>query len=253
MKFAHIINVFEIHESHTKNHLHIAQSVTIQSMINARVNSNNPSNVGLYAVKNINDIVDMPDEFTMTEDLQRCCYDVIDTLPKTKSFPLIGDILERLYQTSNAEYFIYTNADIGLFPNFYDFVEEKINEGYDALCINRRDMPKEIDGNVIDKNNFQKIFDLSGKYHPGKDCFVFKRGLVSRMTLGNVFIGAPPVGNFLLSNIKRLATNYTLINAGNRYQELLTFHLGSDQVWQTKKNEYFVENTNQAKLCNFEM
>jgi len=252
MKIAHIINVFEIHEKHKANYLHIAQPVTIQSMIDARNNSNEGLGVDLYAVTDRNETVDMPDEFTMTKDLQRCCYDVIDTLPKTKSFPLIGDILESLYHASDADYFIYTNTDIGLFPNFYDFVEEKINEGFDALCINRRDMPKKVTGEIIDEHNFQKVFDLKGIFHPGKDCFVFKRSLVSRMKLGNVFLGAPPVGGFLLDNIKRNATNFTLINGTSiAVPRLVTFHLGRDRDWKRRKNEYWVENRRQAKLCGF--
>lgn len=250
MKIAHIINVFEIHEKHKANHLHIAQSVTIQSMIDAKKNVCSDLEVNLYAVKDKNESVDMPDEFIMTDDLQRCCYDVIKTLPKTKSFPLIGDILNILYNTSDADYFIYTNADIGLFPSFYNFVENKINEGFDALCINRRDMPKEINGEIIDEHNFHKVFDLKGEYHPGRDCFVFRKSLLNKMNFGNMFIGAPPFGLLFLNQIKQLSNNfYHVNNCEDEDPTPTAFHLGQDKMWEVPNNEYWIENVKQAKLC----
>jgi len=208
-------------------------------MINARDVSDN--SVELYAVKDRHETVNIPEEFTMTEDLQRCCYDVIDTLPKTKMFPLIADILERLYRASDAEYFIYTNVDIGLFPNFYDFVKEKINEGLDAFCINRRDMPKRVDGEIINEKNYQKLFRLKGTGHPGKDCFVFKRSSLKVMDFKNVFIGAPPIGRVLMKQVKKTSINFHWFT-----EEFVTFHIGSDLVWNNPDNPYWLQNINEG-------
>ncbi len=55
-----------------------------------------------------------------------------------RKLPLIKDILGRLYDASDAEYFIYTNVNIGLMPNFYVAVNAIIESGYDAFVINRR-------------------------------------------------------------------------------------------------------------------
>jgi len=55
---------------------------------------------------------------------------------------LIQDILNRLYDESNADYFIYTNVDIAVMAHFYVSVSKIIELGYDAFVINRRTIPK---------------------------------------------------------------------------------------------------------------
>ena len=134
MNLAHIINVMEITEVQRSSYLHIAQPVTIQSMINAR-NKTESCTVDLFGVKNNFDKVELPSPFKLTNNLERCCYDVIDDLPKKKALPLIKDIILSLYRASNAEYFIYTNSDIGVLPDFYNFIYKKIKSGFDSICI----------------------------------------------------------------------------------------------------------------------
>lgn len=251
MKIAHIINVIEIREVNKSNYLDIAQPITIQSMVDAKTKTED-CEVQLFAIKNKFDNIKLPSEFKFTNDLERCCYDITDSLPQTKSFPLIGDILSSLFNASDAEYFIYTNVDIGLLPDFYNFVNREIKSGVDALGVNRRDMPKYINEKKIDINNFKMLFSKKGKYHPGVDCLVFKRESFVKMNLGNVFIGAPPIGSVLLDQVKKTSNNFRWINRKGQTDqgfrnELLTFHIGSDKSWRQKDNPYWVENIKQAK------
>jgi hypothetical protein len=92
---------------------------------------------------------------------------------------LIKDILQRLYESSTAEYFIYTNTDIIVLPQFYETAAKIIEQGYDAFIINRRRIPK-IYNSV---NDLPFIYSDIGKSHPGFDCFVFKRELFLNLFL----------------------------------------------------------------------
>jgi hypothetical protein len=93
-------------------------------------------------------------------------------------------------------------------------------------------MPKEVDGEIIDEHNFQKVFDLKGIYHSGFDCFVFKRSSFDGMNFGNVFIGVPPVGQVVLGQVEQTANNfYHINNSEDSIDYPATFHLGSDMAW----------------------
>lgn len=244
----------QIREEQKSSYLHIAQPITMQSMVDAKRKTQD-CNVELFAIKNKADNIKPPSEFQPIDDLDRCCYDVIDGLPQKKSFPLIGDILSSLFNASDAEYFIYTNADIGVLPDFYNFINEKIKSGADALCINRRDMPKHINNKKIDINNFKILFLEKGRYHQGADCFVFKRESLIKMNLGHVFIGAPPIGGVLLDQVKKTSNNFYWINHQSNNKttaaHLLTFHIGSDRSWMDKNNPYWIENNKQAKKIKY--
>ena len=71
------------------------------------------------------------------------------------------------------------------------------------------------------------------------------------MNLGNVFIGYPPVGLLLKTQIERLSQNFNWFKGQN-----LTFHIGSDLSWkgneESYKNnnlgKYWMENIIQAKM-----
>jgi len=168
MKIAHIINVIDLKNLPKDSDLHVAQAITIKSMIEAKNHTSH--DVELYAVKHKDETVSVPKEFSMAEDLQRYCYDVIKELPKERKLPLIGDIINSLYDSSDADYFIYTNVDIGLVPEFYDYVAESLQSGTQVMFINRRTMPKQVDNEPVDENNYKKLFEMRGEYHPGKDC-----------------------------------------------------------------------------------
>jgi hypothetical protein len=131
------------------------------------------------------------------------------------------------------------------------FVESSIEKGFDAFCINRRDLPKEYAGQLLSVQNIEGVFEVPGTSHQGIDCFVFKRDIIPHMNLGNVFVGYPPIGLLLMTQMKNLSQNFTWFK-----NEKVTFHLGSDLAWksagETYKNnnlsKYWLENINQAKM-----
>lgn len=244
MKIAHIINVTEIDDSKKPSYLHIAQPLTIKSMIAAMNNAKSIVDVELLAVKHESEKVDLPLEFTWAKDLKKYAWEYIDTLKQFTPYrplPRLHDIIQSLYTSSDAEYFIYTNLDIALTPNFYLEVKEYISQGFDAFCINRRDLPKEYRGIALDENTYELCCMIDGVKHVGIDCFVFKRDIVPSLKLGNVFIGYPPVGKVMKTQIELNSANFHWIKDAR-----ITFHLGRDNAWKNHTSTYGNENQKQA-------
>ena len=65
---------------------------------------------------------------------------VNDSIPQ-RPLPLVSDILKALYDASEgAEFLVFTNADIGLQPTFYEFaIAAASRKG--AVAINRVEIP----------------------------------------------------------------------------------------------------------------
>jgi hypothetical protein len=241
---AHIINVTEINEAKRASYLHVAQAVTIKSMIMARQRAERSVRIDLFAVKHKDETVNIPDEFAWASDISTYAWEHIDSLKPVlphRPLPRLVDIIASLYAASRAEYFIYTNLDIGLYPHFYVYVEELIQKGFDAFCINRRTLPKEHNGALLDENQLDVIVGLEGHEHPGIDCFVFKREIVPALNLGNVYIGYPPIGQVLKTQIELNCRKFTWIRDGQ-----LTFHLGDDLAWRGE-GPYHEVNLKQAQ------
>lgn len=221
LSFAHIVNPVIVSES---SDLFLAQPVTFETMRRARAVARNVADVVLLSAQFPEDRTLVPDDFVATPDLERSALDLGDFKIRRK-LPLVKDIFDRLYEHApHADFLIYTNVDIALMPHFYTAVERYIDQGLDALVINRRTIPAKYEG--IDA--LPLMYAQVGKPHSGYDCFVFRRDLYPSFELGNLFIGAPHVGSALRINL--------LCNAGGfkRFKNLhLTFHLGNDQVWRS--------------------
>jgi hypothetical protein len=213
----------------------IAQPITFETMKRARDFVKDEIEVKLFSAQYSEDRSLVPDYMIVTKDLERSVRD-ISKRTGVKKLPFIKDILDRLYESSDADYLIYTNVDIALAPNFYLAVSNFINKGYDAFSINRRNIP----------NHFQTIEDIPKMYQekglpsPGHDCFVFQRDLYQQFELGEVFIGALGIGAVVSSNMIRFAKRFTCFR-----DEYLTFHIGNDGDWRLKnKNNVYLNKLN---------
>jgi hypothetical protein len=167
----------------------------------------------------------VPDYFVKTNDLNRSVLDLGDFAIKRK-LPLISDILDRLHDSSDADYFVYTNVDIALMPHFYVTVAHFIDSGYDAFVINRRTISSEFQG----EQDIPLMYGRLGTAHPGYDCFVFKRAVYPQYKLGLTCIGMVHVGRVLIYNLAAFATQFKIFE-----NEHLTFHLGNDGVWKASQ------------------
>lgn len=228
-KIAHIINPFDAPKN---TDLYFAQPITMQSMLAAKKKAEAVVDVELFATKFSEDSISVPSNFTVTNNLQRSVLDV-HHFAKQIRLPFVIDILERLYYSSNAEYLIYTNVDIGLYPNFYIRVNEIINQGFDSFIINRRrlsDKYKSI-------GDLEKIYLEKGKKHPGFDCFVFHRSIFPKLKLEGICIGVPFIEISFSQNLFSLSKQFSLID-----NEILTFHLGMEIYKKRAPKEYFKYN-----------
>ena len=242
LKIAHVINVTEITESNKKSYLHVAQPVTLKSMVVAKKMAEGLVDVELWAVKHKRERVNIPGEFRWSKEIDKYAYEHIGPLKNVpKPLPRMKDIILSLYDSSDANYFVYSNLDIGLYPNFYIKINSLISRGYDALCINRRDLPKSYEGIVLNEDKLELAFLADGNKHPGIDCFVFRKEIVPSLNLGNVYLGFPPVGQVLRAQIELQSNNFLWVK-----DEQYTFHLGSDLQWTKAKGVYAAENWKQA-------
>ncbi len=237
-RLAHIVRLVGDSPAARERHLHVAQPITFETMRRAKERSNHSKDISLWAVRHIEETTPIPQAFSEAPPLKNYARDFVPDLARiapSSRLARIVDVLSSLQQASDADYLIYTNVDIGLQPQFYDAVYSYIRSGCDALCINRLDLPKAVDGVPLLVEDLDRILALPGQRHPGIDCFVFHRSLLPLLNLGNVFLGAMPVGLVAMSQLRQHASRFRWIK--NRR---LTFHLGNDAVWQRPTNSPLV-------------
>lgn len=212
----------------------MAQPITFQSMLNAKKTLKKPDKITLYTTQYEEDKGIIPEGFTILPNLKRSVLDVNSTLNKRK-LPLIKDILTALFEVSDADYFIYTNADIGLMPNFYSEVFKTIEKtNCDAIIINRRRL-KSI---YSSHEQLEALYKDKGRSHPGFDCFVFKRELFEKFILDEICVGIPFLGVSLAYNIFSFSENPIYV-----FDKHLTFHIGMD-VLPERDNDFYKHNFN---------
>ena len=163
-----------------------------------------------------------PSEFVSTPDLEQSILD-FGKFKVPRKLPLIKDIMDRLYEATNADYLIYTNVDIGVQPYFYVVIAGLIEQGYDAFTINRRI----VSGRFKRPEEIPAVWAEVGKPHRGHDCFVFQRSLYPKFRLGRVCIGTGYIGKTLICNFLCHGKNVTLFA-----DKHLTFHIGEDHRWR---------------------
>lgn len=229
---AHIINPFIAGKD---SDLYIAQPITFQSMLAARELAKNEMRIDLFSAQYEEDVSFVPPGFTLTKNLQRSVLDRADFEKKIK-LPLIADILDRLYHATDAEYLIYTNVDIGLYPDFYLKVNELINSGLDSFIINRRRIPAKFTSVA----QLPQIYREFGKKHPGFDCFVFHRSIYPKLKLDGICIGVPFIEISFSQNLFAHSKNFKLFE-----NERLTFHIGMEIFRKRTPKEYFEYNRKQ--------
>jgi hypothetical protein len=239
----HIINVVAINGAHP-SYLHIAQPLTLASMVQARTMAAGIVNVDLLALRRPIDLVSLPPEFVDLPLLKRSCLDVFPSLAESdisspRPLPLLADILEVLSaQCQNHDLCIYTNVDIGLQPYFYlDVLAKSRDYSLDAFCINKRIKPKIAWDIRLSIEQLPIIQSLEGVPGGGTDCFVFHPSLLDKIDVGKVFIGYPPIGRVLRLQLENKARRFEW------YKDLnLTFHLGDDKVWNNPEHPFFRAN-----------
>jgi len=231
IRITHIINPVKVTES---SDLYKSQPITFSSMLRAKNYAENLCEIKLCTTQFEEDKSIIPEGFIILSNLTRSVLDVNPHL-NDKKLPLIADILDKLNELPDSDYYIYTNSDIGLMPYFYNVVHQYVLKGYDAIVINRR----RISNMYNDEVNIEMLYADIGKSHPGFDCFVMKKELLQRLILGNICVGIPFVEVALLHNLFSFANRPLFVP--NLH---LTFHIGLD-VMPKRNKDYYWHNRNE--------
>ena len=81
---AHVINVAEITDSNKGSYLHIAQPITLKSVVIARRAAAKVVDVDLYAIKHKDERVEIPEEFKWLPDIAKYSVAQITSEKKQK-------------------------------------------------------------------------------------------------------------------------------------------------------------------------
>ncbi len=225
-KVVHIINPFM---APSTSDLAYAQPITFETIRRAKEKAEGFIDIEVLAACFEEDEKIVPPFIKKTSFLKRSVLDQQDFHQKIK-LPLIADILAKAFHESDAEFILYSNIDISLYPDFYLKLNELLNEGHDAIIINR----KRIAPLYTQIEDLDKIFQQAGKPHPGFDCFVFHRSLFEKMVLENICIGVPFIEITFSQNLFHLSNKFKLVKSGD-----YTFHIGMEIFKNRAPKEYF--------------
>jgi hypothetical protein len=215
MSFAHIINPFK---AAAGSEHQLAQPITFESLRVAQQFALPGLKAELYAICYAEESAVIPSFFNRLPPLSRSVLDH-SKFALARKYPLVGDVLKALFENSGAEYLIFSNMDIALMPQFYLAVKSLIEQGYDALLINRRG----ISSAYKDVKDLPLMYSDYGMPHPGFDCFVFHREIFPQLILENICIGVPFSEVALTHNLIAFAKNLKLVDDMH-----LTFHIGTE-------------------------
>lgn len=153
-----------------------------------------------------------------------------------KALPLIGDIYQIAATLGTGDYVIYSNADIGFTPSFYEIAARLLRD-HPAFGITRRNIDKE----MTDVEDLPIAAAAAGEPFGGVDVFVSPRDQCADYDLQAAVIGLPTVEYGLLAAIDAASGFKAMI-----HDDLCcAFHHGNDKVWSSGRSA-----THQA-LCDF--
>ncbi len=224
IKLAHIINPVK---AKMGSDLFYCQPITFASMANAKSFATSNIDIQFYATCFPDEVVLVPDYFTLLSPLEQSIQSAFSdySLPQ---LPFIADILGKMNEVE-ADFIIYSNADIALMPYFYDTIAWHISKGHDAISINRRRLSHA----YFNERALPTLYSDIGLSHPGFDCFIFKKELLNQFLLDRLCIGIPFVEVALLHNMAAFSSNPLYLT-----KEHLTFHIGAEVMPMRNKSLY---------------
>ena len=237
MKFAHIINPVKVKKDRD---LYFAQPVTFETFKIAK--SFSKIDVIQCSVQYEEDRDIIPDHIKILDNLSQSVLDKGDFKYK---LPFIKEIFKIGYENNiDADFLIYTDSDIALMPNFYLSIKNILEQGYDSIIVNRRD----ISDSKKEIKDIPYMYSQVGVKHSGWDCYIIKTSDYKSFNFENSIVGAVGDGEIIRANMINNSKNFIELK-----NEHLTFHLGisprktgqySDIDW-VKLNLY---NNGQAKI-----
>lgn len=238
MKIAHIVKPVKVDKDRD---LYFQQPITFRSMRNAQkylsvIRPDVEVQLVQACYPEDEDVVECT-AFLKTEFLEESTLDFPVPFKVERKLPLFREIIGRLIEAvPDADYYIQTNADIGLMPSFYVLIANLIEDGNASFCINKR-----IISEMLKDAPLSIIYSVMGSKHAGHDCFVFPASVVDKLDLGNICMGTPWSECTMIVSLVRYAENFTVFKEAHA-----TFHLGDRRIWLPHNlNSYRIHNTNE--------
>ncbi|MAI63942.1 MAG: hypothetical protein CL600_03520 [Alteromonas sp.] len=232
--FYHHVNFVEVGGD---SDLSIAQPITLHSFVTATERT--VSAKVKYAVYLVGD-----EQVFIPNELDHVKLKINETVRSVPSFenckplPFLKSLFANIESYRDDDVIIYTNADISVSPDFYDFLSQKFDEGFDALVVNRKTLSRK----YAKISDFDEMLKDKGKSHPGFDCFAVQAKYFKKFYFANVLIGVHLIGRVLLWNIAKYCKKIEFIPTSD-----LTFHIGDDNSGKDESSNKLVSfNMSQA-------
>jgi hypothetical protein len=229
LKIAHLINPVNLPPP---SDLVIAQPLVFEALRIARMAAADVADVTLLAACYPEDQAIVPPWMTLTPPLTRSILD-LQAFEVRRKLPLLADLIERLITTvPDADAYIYSNVDIIVTPQIYRFIAHRLNDGVDALTINRT--------SVTDRpyrpDDLPLVWAEAGEESAGYDFFVFTRAQAERFVLAETMIGISGIGAVL---------HFNLLTFAQRHEKLhnmqLTKHVGDQSASYGRAMQPYLE------------
>jgi len=207
----------------------MAQPISLESIRRARVFADSEIAIKLYATHFEDENLELSPEFRSLTHLTRSVLD-LNTDLQGRQLPLIADLFAKTTEMDEFDFLIFSNMDIGLMPSFYLSVQHYLQQGHDAIVINRRRLSKKYSS--VDQ--LPEIFADLGLSHPGFDCFVIKKDLLPKFILDTICVGIPFLEASLVHNIIAFSARPKWVMDAH-----LTFHIGLDVLSDKRLKDPF--------------
>lgn len=171
----------------------------------------------------------VPAGFMQAAHLDRVITDLV-TFQHYRPLPLLFDIMDRAAEMPETagpgeEFFIMTNSDIHLQPNFYLAAAELLSLGYDVITINRRTVFGDLSAPLSNL-----MMAEAGQPHPGFDCFIFPARMYRSFAKSRAACGGGHPMRSLMFNLVAHAKRFLMIGFAH-----LTWHLGDSTYFAQEK------------------
>lgn len=152
-----------------------------------------------------------------------------DLDPSFPPLPLLGPLIETAMEFVSTkappQLVVFSNADIGLFPNAYSRIWQLSQFGKAAGSITRRTLPEPL----IYAHSLKDILMREGKPHKGSDFFFFPANLLRKLSFLNLSLGVPPIGQIFAFQLFLRNSLFSEFRG-----ERVTFHIGNEAIWRRR-------------------
>ena len=155
--------------------------------------------------------------------------------PDGKRLPSMGELWAAAVQHGRGRHLIYTNADIGVYPTFYEQMHRRLEATPEVAAYSVTKVVLEhLTGTETWKDVMAIIAEPQSKVeqHMGHDCFVVPRDNVPRLFVNNsLIIGSPPWGTMYAMELHRQFGDVGFLYLRGDQDHRLTFSLEAPAGW----------------------